>query len=252
MLPVFDTAQLPLILAILALAGLVRGFSGFGAGLIAMPVLSALIGPQPAVAMMAITDFVLTLPLLPPAFRRCDWPTVLPAALMALITVPLGAAILTHADPVPLRWGISVVVLLMLALLMSGWRYHGRPKPGVSAAIGSISGLFGGVAGISGPPIVTYWLSGPAGKTMIRANLIAFFTFTATSALCSYAIAGLFTPDVLMLSLVAAPVYALGVWAGSRAHKSASEVQFRALAFGLIALAALISLPVLDPVLRSG
>jgi hypothetical protein len=247
-----DTEHLLLILATLAAAGFLRGFAGFGAGLLAMPIVSALIGPQPAVAMMAITDFVLTLPMLPPSFRRCDWPTVLPAAMAALITVPLGAALLAHADPIPLRWGLSIMVILMLALLMSGWRYHGRPRAGISAAIGSVSGFFGGVAGISGPPIVTYWLSGPAEKSVVRANLIAFFTFTAVSALGSYGIAGLFTPDVLALSLAAAPVYALAVWIGSRAHSGASDRQFRLLAFGLIALSALLSLPALDPFLRGG
>ncbi len=247
-----DTLSLIALVATLALAGFVRGFSGFGSGLIAIPVVSAVLGPQVAVPLLAIVDFVLSLPMLPPAFRRADWKTVLPAALAALVTVPIGALILTWSDPVTLRWGLSATVILMLLLLMSGWRYRGTPQPAISATIGAVAGVFGGTAGIAGPPVITYWMSGPAEKDVLRANLISFFVFTAVSALISYFVAGLFTTDIIILSVIAAPIYALAIWLGVRSQNRASENQFRRFAFALIVLAAIIGLPVLDPIIRGG
>ena len=180
-----------------------------------------------AVAILAIADVPATLPLLPPAFRRCDWRTVLPAALAAITSVPIGAFILAHSDPIVLRWGLSLTVVLMLALLMSGWRYRGAPTAPVSVAVGATAGMFAGAAGIPGPPIVTYWMSGPAEKSVLRANLIAFFTFTAIGTITSYAIAGLFTREVVISGIIAAPVYGLATWLGSRAHALTPEARFR-------------------------
>ena len=70
---------------------------------------------------------------LPPAFRRCDWSTVSARGVRRpLPRCPSAPIILAHSDPVVLRWGLSATVLLMLALLMSGWRYRGAPRAPVS------------------------------------------------------------------------------------------------------------------------
>lgn len=245
-----ELIPLIVLLAILALAGFIRGLTGFGAALVAIPVAGAVLGPKTAVATLAIIDFILTMPLVLPAFRRSQFGTVLPAALAALVAVPLGAYILATSDPIALRWALSAFVILMLMLLMSGWHYRGAPKPAMSALAGATSGIFGGIAGMSGPPIVTYWMSGPADKSVLRANLIVFFTFSGISALVSYTLAGLFTLHVLMLALIAAPVFGLAIWLGARLHPRASERQYRSIAFVLIALSAISGLPALDPILR--
>lgn len=247
-----DLSSLAVLLVTLAVAGFVRGFSGFGAGMIAMPLMSAVLGPRVAVVLFSLTDFVLTIPMLFPAFRKADWSTVLPAAIAAFLTVPIGTYILTIVDPQIVRWAISCIVLGMLALLMSGYRYRGSPKAPVSASIGVVAGLFSGAAGVAGPPVVTYWMSGPADKSVLRANLIAFFFFSASSSLVSYTIAGLFTVDVLAMFIMAAPVYAVCVWLGTKCLNIASEKQFRGVAFGLIVIAAIIGLPALDSILRGG
>ncbi|MFO1035197.1 MAG: sulfite exporter TauE/SafE family protein, partial [Hyphomicrobiales bacterium] len=52
-----------LLLAITALvAGLARGFSGFGAALIFVPFAARFVGPQQAAALLLLTDGFLTVP----------------------------------------------------------------------------------------------------------------------------------------------------------------------------------------------
>lgn len=49
-------------------AALVRGFSGFGAAMVFAPPAIAILGPTVAIPVLAIMDFVVTLPYLPRLF----------------------------------------------------------------------------------------------------------------------------------------------------------------------------------------
>jgi uncharacterized protein len=66
----------------------------------------------------------------------------------------------------------------------------------------------------------------------------------------SYATTGLISRESLALSLIVGPVYAIGVAFGASLFGRASEKVFRAICYGLIALAVIAGLPVLDRVLR--
>ena len=240
---------LPLLLAAMT-AGLVRGFAGFGAGLILMPIASSVIDPRLAAAMFLVVDTVITLPLLPSAVRKAHWPTVVPLAIGALCLVPFGAWVLINADVSLLRWAIPILILAMLMLLLSGWRYHGAPIWPASLGVGAVAGLLGGVAQIAGPPVVSYWMAGPLPAATIRANLITFFAIATVGSVASYLVGGLFTAETLGYIAVVAPVYALAIWLGTRAFAFASDRTFRRIAYVMIALAAITSLPVLDGILR--
>jgi len=231
-------------------AGAVRGFAGFGAGLILMPVAAAVIDPLLAAATFLLMDFFITLPLVPSAMRRANWPTVLPTAIGGLITVPLGAFVLVNSDPLVVRWGISIAIIAMLGLMISGWRYRGTPSGPVSLSVGALAGFLSGVAQIPGPPVVTYWMSGPLPAAIIRANLITFFFLESIGGIGVYFLSGLFSAKVLGFVILLAPIYGLAVWAGARLHPRAPEQWFRRVAYSLIAIAAFTSLPALDGVFR--
>ena len=232
------------------LASLARGFSGFGGALIFMPLASAAVGPQLGAPILLAVDSVIQVGLLKNGWRQANRREVGIMSIGALVGIPLGASLLTHLDPTQLRWGISVLILAMLVLLISGWRYHGRPTPRVTIGVGFAAGFLSGVAQAAGPPVVAYWLGGQTSPAMVRANIILFFLFTSVVASASYLVAGLFGLHVLVLAAITAPGYALGMYLGSRMFGLASELMFRRICFCLIAVAAIISLPMLDSILR--
>ena len=97
---------------------------------------------------------------------------------------------------------------------------------------------------MGGPPVVAYWLGGAIPAAKVRANIVLFFATSGVISMIVYLFAGLLTGEVLVLAALMAPGYALGLWCGSRMFGRASEVLFRRTCFGLIALAAVIGLPV--------
>lgn len=244
LLDAYPASTLILLAGIAFVAGLARGFSGFGAALIFMPAASALVTPAVAAPVLLVTDGVLSAGFIPPAFKQAKRRDAVIMAVGALAGVPLGSFILNHADALSLRWAIAVLASSMLVLLMSGWRYQGEPKIGATVGVGALAGLFGGLAQMSGPPVVAYWLSGRADAKSMRANIILFFGATTLFTTVSYFWNGLITAKTVMLALLAGPSYALGLFVGARAFRVASEPVFRRLCFALIALSVVTSLPV--------
>jgi uncharacterized protein len=243
---------LALLLAVTLTASLARGFSGFGAALIFIPLASALLGPKVAVPLLLVTDGVMAAGMIPNAVRQADRREVLTMALGALIGVPAGTWLLTTLDPLTLRWGIVALAAVMLALLLSGWRYTGRPRPPLTVLVGLISGFFSGAAQVGGPPVVAYWLGGTIPAKTVRANIVFYFAITTAIGAVGYVSGGLITRQTLLLALIIAPVYGLGTWVGSRMFGLASDQTFRRICLSMIALATVVSMPLLDGWLRGG
>jgi uncharacterized protein len=231
-------------------AGTARGFSGFGAALIFMPLASSVAAPRLVAALLLIIDFAAAAPLLPAAWRKADRKATAVIVLGALIGVPIGTYFLSVLDPVTTRWIISCFVAALLMLLLSGWRYRGKDHAWLSVGIGGLSGFCSGLAQTGGPPIVGYWLGRPIVATVARANIVLFFGASDFFSMASYATTGLITRDALLLSLVVGPVYAIGVAFGASLFGRASEQVFRTICYSLIAMAVIVGLPALDGVLR--
>lgn len=246
----FSATALAALAGVAFVASLARGFSGFGGALIFMPLASTVAAPRTVAALLLVIDFVAAAPLLPNAWKHADRTAVAFMSLGAMFAVPAGAYALTHLDPVTTRWIIVAFVAALLMLLVSGWRYRGKGTPAMAVGTGVVSGFCGGLAQSGGPPVVAYWLGQPISTAVARANIVLFFGVTSVFTAISYFMSDLLTTDVFKLALWIGPVYALGLFIGAHLFGVASETLFRRTCYSLIALAAILGLPVLDPLLR--
>ena len=225
-------------------ASIVRGFAGFGAGLIFIPIAAACLGPKNAAGILYIVDGILVLPFVFGAARIVDWREIAPLAIGAVVTVPLGVAVLLFIDPVLLRWGLSVIILASVGALAAGWRYRGPTRAWLSVLVGGASGFMSGVAQIPGPPVLIYWLGRQVVSATLRANAFTFFMFAAVISGIGFYLGGIFTGEVIAQSAVMFPVYGIGIVIGARMFGLASEATFRRIAYATIFLSAIVSMPV--------
>jgi uncharacterized membrane protein YfcA len=246
----YSPSSLLLVVITAFIAGLARGFSGFGSALIFMPIASAVVGAQVASPLLLVIDFLTTLTLIPNAYRRADRRDVGIISLGALIGVPLGTMMLAWGDPLVVRWIIVTLIGAMLALLACGWRYPGKPNAAATVAVGGLAGFFGGLAQLGGPPVVMYWLRDTAVAAVTRANIILYFAIADVLIIVSYTIGGLWTTAIVGLAVITGPLFALGLWLGSKLFGKASDEAFRRICYTLIVVSALISLPLFDGVFR--
>lgn len=234
--------ELAIAAAVAVFAGLSRGFSGFGAALILMPVMSILYGPVQSVVVLTLMEVPATAFLLPSFARHADWRAVMPLGLASLATIPLGAWILVALDADLLQRVIAVQVLIFAALLASGWRYRRPPTLPVLLAIGGAAGVIGGAANMSGPLVVVFLLAGGNAAFQVRAGIMAFFAFATLIRVGVYAVHDLYVTETLLLSAVLTPPYLLGIWVGSRLFRGVSERVFRAAVLSLITVMGVVAL----------
>lgn len=218
---------------------MVRGFAGFGAAMLMTPVFSALHGPTVGVALCLLLEIAVALPLLPKVVGLVDWRRIGLLAVAAAIAAPFGNLLLTRVDPEPMRWVISAIVLGAVALLSSGWRYHGPPVLGATLGAGAASGFLNGLSGMAGPPIAFYYLAGGDSAARVRANLTTYFIFVDLAAIAVFAGRQLIDWNTGLLGLLLAPAVMLGGLAGERLFPMASEVFYRRLALALLVAVAL-------------
>lgn len=187
-------------------AGLMRGYAGFGTAILLAPIYSVLWGPLAGVPVMLLMELIVSVQLLPRAIKEADRRVILPIGGAAALATPIGAYVLLAADPEILRRSIGAMVLIFGFLLLSGWRYHGaRPLP-LNIAVGTISGLMKGATGMSGPPVILYLLAGTDEARRHRANLILFFALIAVISLAVPLLAGLIDGPVLLRFAILLPV----------------------------------------------
>ncbi|WP_334143088.1 sulfite exporter TauE/SafE family protein [Rhabdothermincola sp.] len=164
---------------VMAAGAAVQGSVGFGAALVAAPLL-ALIDPTFVPAPLILAALILNILMLrrergSHLWRAVAWPIAgqIPGALM-------GAGLLAlAADDHVLGVVFGAMILVAVALSISGLR--AEPTPPVLFAAGSLSGVMQSTVGAGGPPIALA-LQGRSGPDL-RAALARYFTVSCLVSL---------------------------------------------------------------------
>ena len=234
------------VMAAVLVAGLVYGFAGFGAALIAIPVLTRFMEPETAVVAFGIAGSGSAVTMLPRVWPQADRRATAWMVLAAALTAPAGLWILVHADPRPLRWVICAVTGVTLALVVAGWRLRLGSGPGARLALGAATGGLGGATGLTGPLVIlTNLASGDAADRM-RANLASFLTLLNFVFLPTLLAMGAVGARAAWLGALMLPVYVLGTEAGARLHRPGRERLYRRLAYLVVGTALVLALPLWD------
>jgi uncharacterized protein len=223
-------------------AGIVRGFSGFGAAMLAAPIFALLYAPAQAVATVAALGTLASLQLQFGALRHTDWRQIVPLVGAAACTIPLGGLVLLALDPDVMRRGISGLVLVMVLVLMSGWSLPVRPGWRSAVGTGALSGVLNGATGVGGPPVVLYMLASPSAASAKRANLISYYTFVNGGTVLMLLWHGVYTSETVLRTLALWPVQVASLWAGAWLFGHANDATYRRLAMGLLLAVALFGL----------
>ena len=227
------------LVATISVAGIVRGFTGFGTALIFVPVAGLFLPAAQVIATITMTGVASTMALLPRAWRKADHREVGLLVIAALPTVPLGLMVMETLDGLTLRWIVTLVAGGTLAALVSGWRFHGQiTRPGLL-----IIGLMGGMTGLTGPMVILFYLAGQAGVQAVRANTILFLAALDIVIVANLFLRGTVGVQAVWLAVLLGVPYLITTLIGQALFDPTRERLYRYAAFGMIGLAVLTGLP---------
>jgi hypothetical protein len=212
---------------VLLLAYFVRGISGFGSGLIAVPLLALQLPLTFVVPLILLTDFTASSTLGGLHFRQVAWTEIRRLALPSLLGVAAGTWLLVSLPRGPMLVGLgSFVILFALRNLLLSGR---APRPIASAwawPAALTGGTVGAMFGTGGPPYVIYLTHRLFDKGQLRATFSGLFFLEGLARIATFLLSGLLLNGRLFLAYLAAmPVALAALWAGSHVHSRLSNAQ---------------------------
>jgi hypothetical protein len=225
---------------ILLTAYVIRGITGFGSGLISVPLLALFLPLQFVVPLVLLLDFTASLVIGGLHFKRVRWNEIGVLIPFGIVGVILGTTLLVKlpAEPMLLALAAFVFAFAVRSIL----NIHGdRPASRLWAVPASLTGgTVGALFGTGGPPYVIYLTHRVRDKSDLRATFSALFFFEGITRIASFLVAGLLlTAKVWLAFLIALPLVLGALYLGGRVHVGLSPVQMTRLVGGLLLVSSL-------------
>ncbi|WP_323960091.1 sulfite exporter TauE/SafE family protein [Arthrobacter sp. JZ12] len=197
--------ELTILAVAVCAATALQGSIGFGAGLVAAPVI-ALIAPELLPALVVMLACLVTMLV---TFRERAHLDLRGAAWALAGRIPgsvVGAWLAVAMSSAALSWLVAVSVLVGVGSAFLGWR-PAPTRPALIAA-GGLSGIMGTATSIGGAPMAIVWQGQPPAR--LRGTMSAFFLVGSLVSVGLLALAGTVTAEILSAFLWLAPVVLLG------------------------------------------
>lgn len=219
--------------------GFIKGTTGMGLPLVAVPV-AALVVPVPvAVALITVPILLTNL------WQGRDWRQVTRRVWPLLAVQPFatvaGVAVLAWANPqmvVGLLGALTILFVIMVRF-QPAWRMTPRSERWVAPLMGICSGFSGGVSSFFGTPIALYLFMLKLDKDEFVKAIGVTYAYSAAFLLVILAAFGLLGQQLLFWSLLATPVAFFGMWLGRMVRDYLNTETFRKVVLVVLFIAGL-------------
>lgn len=197
------------------LGGVVQGSCGFGAALISMSIMSLIIDYKIALPIMYLASVALNSCIIVQAYRHISWKIIVFPLVSSLLGRLLGLFIFSSLNSASLKLVLGCVIcLIALFQLTCKKRFMIEPKPITGAIVGAMSGLFGGIASVGGPPLVVYYLNMNLSKEEYMVNMQTLLLCGTLFSISLLAVSGSYTRDIVPFGLTAIAGILIGAQIG--------------------------------------
>jgi uncharacterized membrane protein YfcA len=228
-------------IVVLICAFAVRSAAGFGAVLIAMPMLAFILPVSTAVAVTTALTAITSVHLLSREWRRVAWWHFAVMASYSAIGIALGFFFINMLDEHALRRGLGVFLILYslysLATARTSLVFPARWRSALAACAGIAGGLLGTLFGAGvGPIYVIYFDALRLDREIFRVTMSTVVLLGGVARIVGYASFGFYEGSSIALIAIGLPLVVIGSWLGDRVVRRLDPHLFSSLVGGLIFL----------------
>jgi uncharacterized protein len=206
----------------LAFAGFVKGATGFGLPLLAVPALANVLGPKMAVIIMSIPTLIAGTAM---AAQTRSWEVIGSMGPLRWLIVTLvvgtviGANLLASLNTTVIGIAVGLTAMAFTVIALKGQAIDIRDQAGrLTPVVGTLAGVLNGTTNISGPLVAIYLRCLHLDKRTFIAAINLLFTCTGVVQIVAYLQLGLYTSESITLSIGACIPIIVGIVAGLRAN----------------------------------
>ena len=236
-----------LVLMIILSAYFVRGITGFGSGLIAVPLLAMSHSLKFAVPLVLALDFTASFILGGLNNQKAAWSEIRALLPFGAVGACLGVYGLLNLPSTPVLLTLGAFTMFFGFRNVFGVQAKGQISRAWAAPTGLVGGTTGALFGTSGPPYIIYLTHRLKDKGEVRATFSWLFVIDGGFRLSLYLVTGLLLDTKLQIAYALALVpMAIGLYGGNKVHLDiTSEAMLRLVGLLLVVSGGLLFIKVI-------
>lgn len=214
-----EAVEIAVIVAALIMGGVLKGISGAGAPIVAVPVMAALIDLRMAVMIMLVPNLLTSIRQVL-QFRQAKpeggflWPYLAGGAVGVLAGTWLLAGLGTRA--LEILVATATLLYVVFRLLQPGWTLGWPWARRLALPAGLVAGVLQGATGLSAPATLSFLNAVHLSRPAFVATVSLLFCLFSLVHIAALGTLGLFTPHVALLSAFALLPMVLGMEIGTK------------------------------------
>jgi len=227
---------------IIFIASTVRGFTGFGLALIAVPMIVFIMPVTDTAVFISIINIIFSLLYYRKSKEIVKGQPLGAMAIWTGIGVAAGTVLLKFVNPayIQLLWGLLIIFIVIS--LVRGLNLHIKSERTALTLSGLFGGVLAGATGITGPPVAIILSSIRTPKEKFNAIISIFILFAVSYALVFYLITGLIRKEIVLLAFCSVPALLAGLFTGDRLVSRISQKTFTTIVYIVLIIMGIITL----------
>lgn len=228
-------------MAVIFLAGMTQGLTGFGFSLVFVSIMLAFLPPRVVVPVVTVHATIINCLIVYSVRKHVDLKRIAPLMIAGIVGIPFGARVLLVIEGSLMKAVTGCLIALFAVAYLAGFERKVKNEKVAFSWIGFLSGFLNSSTGFSGPPVILFFANQRIPKDVFRANLALYFLVLNASTLVVYLFNGLLNVAIVKFSMVFLPGLAAGAAAGIALAGKVDDKMFRKLALVVVSVAGVIA-----------
>ena len=222
-----DTLFWILSAVVILLSAVLKGITGFGFALMAVPLLSLFLPVHMLIPAMSLFNMFASIYLLSKIKIKLKARYYLPMFLASLAGIPVGVYAFENLNENLLQILVGVVILVFSLILLFGGKKTPRFQHKTIVFAGFLGGLLGSGTSISGPPIALAMNRKKYSRNLFRANFAIFGLLSSFFTSLAYLLKGFLVVASVKFTAFLFPLLLIGTGLGNRLAVNIRHEPFR-------------------------